>query len=295
MCVCVISDNLSCETNFVSQVMAEDRESNTIIRKKRAIILRHGERVDFTFGSEWIENCFNEHNNYTRMDLNMPERLPDRERVPADWTNDSPLTVVGLFQARQLGTSLKNFGVKFSSVFVSPAFRCIQTATEVLRAMDSDLQLNVELGMFEWLAWYENFGFPNWMTTKELLAAGYNINKDYQPVMDRISEEHIRESLEEFYNRNSNTMQEILRTNSGDILVVGHATNLDTCTRQIVGKEPRSRNDIRVLLPKIPYLGCSAIQEVEGSSEVYELVDPPCLTFTHTSSNKFDWNILDDN
>lgn len=117
-------------------------------QKRRVIVLRHGERVDFAFGNSWTTFSFNDYG-YVRSDLNMPETLPVRNIE--DWEKDSPLTSLGNFQSRLVGSSLKNFGVKFSNVFVSPSLRCCQTANGVITAMglENELPLNGKL-FFRW-------------------------------------------------------------------------------------------------------------------------------------------------
>lgn len=267
-------------------------ESQLLRRGRRIVILRHGERVDFAFGNTWTQFSFNDSQNYVRMDLNMPESLPPRP--PEDWEKDSPLTTLGNFQSQQVGQSLKNFGVSFSKVYVSPSYRCVQTASEVLAAMDLyEIPLNIEYGLFEWCLWYE-LGLPSFLSEKEL-AVIFNINETYVPFMKRNDLEAIlKESLEEFYSRSLSAMQKILsNTNDGDILIVAHAISLESCTRELVGKEQRSRADLRNLLMRIPYLASVALTESDDNS--YRFIEPPCLTLTHNSCSKFDWRILDDN
>lgn len=265
-------------------------ETTSCIRKpKRVVILRHGERVDFVFGSPWTNFAFAENGNYVRMDLNMPECLPPRP--PEDWDKDCPLTTLGEVQSQLVGTSLKNFGVNFTKVFVSPAYRCLQTANGVLTAMglESELSMKVEYGMFEWLGWYES-AVPNWLSEKEL-GVIFNVDQDYKPVVTReYLEENTKESLESFYDRNSSTMREIMNNCEGDILVVAHATNLETCTRQLINREPRTRADLRNLLMKVPYLAAVAMEQYDDSS--FQLIEPPCLTLTHNSCAKFDWRFV---
>lgn len=270
-----------------------ENDTQSMGQKRRVIILRHGERVDFVFGNQWTTFTFNDSNQYVRMDLNMPENLPPR--ATEDWEKDSPLTTLGAFQSQLVGSSLKSFGMKFSNVFASPSYRCIQTANEVLSAMslENELPINVEYGLFEWCGWYER-GLPNWLCEKEL-GVIYNINENYQPVIEaNYLETCMKESLEELYNRNSKTLREIVKNCDGDILIVSHALNLETCTRQLIGKEPRtSRTDMRNLLMRIPFLAAVALQETDDGN--FQLIEPPCLTLTHNSCTKFDWRILDDN
>lgn len=49
--------------------------------KTRIFVMRHGERVDFTFGSNWLSYCW-ENGKYVQPDLNMPKELPSRSNEP---------------------------------------------------------------------------------------------------------------------------------------------------------------------------------------------------------------------
>lgn len=64
--------------------------------------------------------------------------------------------------------------------------------------------------MFEFLLWYEN-RYPDWMTDEELTAAGYRIDKKYQPLISREAlKDHLKETCYQYYERNFKVMQHVL-------------------------------------------------------------------------------------
>ena len=73
------------------------------------------------------------------------------------------------------------------------------------------LPLNIEPGLFEWLAWYHDC-LPVWMTLDELVQAGYNINKDYKPLIRPDELKDTNESCEHYYSRSAYVTQSVINT-----------------------------------------------------------------------------------
>ncbi|XP_017036322.1 ecdysteroid-phosphate phosphatase isoform X4 [Drosophila kikkawai] len=259
-------------------------------KNRKIYIMRHGERVDFTFGT-WIPYCFDEFGNYMRKDLNMPKALPRRKNSPEGWQNDSPLTNVGVYQANLIGQALLEAQVQIDHVYCSPSYRCIQTCTSALEGLKltGKHKIKVEPGLFEWMAWYPS-GVPDWLTKNELVEAKYNVDLDYEPVQPSSDlTVRLKESTEQFYERNHDVIQQLLEQTTGNILVVAHATTLDTCSRQLTGGAPRSTNELRQVIHKIPYCSLATVEQVDG---VWKLVEPECLPVTHSKNPRFEWNAL---
>uniref|UniRef100_A0A1B0BXK9 Protein UBASH3A homolog n=1 Tax=Glossina palpalis gambiensis TaxID=67801 RepID=A0A1B0BXK9_9MUSC len=274
----------------LSQHSADNSVSISSNRNRRIYIMRHGERVDFTFGT-WIPYCFDEFNNYMRKDLNMPKTLPKRQYIPEGWQNDSPLTNIGLYQARLIGDALAEARVQIDHVYCSPAYRCIQTCTSALEGLKliGKTHIKLEPGLFEWMAWYPE-GVPDWLTKDELTEANFTIDHDYQPFMTISTlNEAIKETTEDFYTRNYQVLKKIIENTIGNIFIVAHATTLDTCTRQLIGEAPRNTNELRQVIHKIPYCSLANVEEIDGQ---WKLVEPDCLPVTHSKNPRFEWNAL---
>ena len=100
----------------------------------RLIIIRHGERVDVTFGGGWTQHAFNHAGQYYPFAANMPPSLPYRANW-LDYDVDTPLTDNGLKQSWNVGNVLARYNLPVTACYSSPAFRSIQTADQILEGM----------------------------------------------------------------------------------------------------------------------------------------------------------------
>lgn len=74
------------------------------------------------------------------------------------------------------------------------------------------LPIRIEPGLFEWLTWYANC-FPEFMTDNELIAAGYNIDTTYEPMISRDDlKNHLKENCDQYYTRNYEVVKKSLKT-----------------------------------------------------------------------------------
>lgn len=100
----------------------------------RFLIIRHGERVDATFGPGWTQRAFDYTGHYHPFDGNMPPILPFRMNR-FDFEIDTPLTANGLKQSWTLGNTLARHQLPIVACYASPAIRSIQTADQILTGM----------------------------------------------------------------------------------------------------------------------------------------------------------------
>lgn len=257
---------------------------------QKLFIMRHGERVDFTF-TKWTNFCFDDSSGaYRRLDLNMPETLPIRLNPTDAWRNDSPITKVGQLQAKLTGESLKENGINFEFVYSSPSFRCIQTTHALLRGMGvaETTPIRIEPALFEWCGWYPE-RVPEFIDAGELAAAGYNIDNDYVPLVSvaELSQRYKNESLKEFYERNHLLTEHSTQLTSKNILLVAHAANIETNSRLVVGGGVRTMGEIAKLMAKVPYASLLALEKLNG--ERWQIVASNIHPISHNKNFQFDW------
>lgn len=246
--------------------------------------MRHGERCDFAFGRSWVNKSFDKGGQYTQLDLNLPVSMIPRDNHK-DFTKDSPLTEIGKFQARATGDAFKRAGVNIQHVFVSPALRCVQTAQGVVDGMGNNAQLNIEPSAFEWLGWYKDL-MPKWLSPQHLKDNGFSINVEHKPAV-QVRDLNVEETTDDYYNRCFKLAEHITArcgAEGGDILIVAHAGSLDTFTRRLMGKGPRSKEGMHSILGSLSYCCLCCVVDRDGA---WTLEEPPIPTMQN-----FDWNIL---
>ncbi|KAG8238679.1 hypothetical protein J437_LFUL018641 [Ladona fulva] len=116
----------------------------------------------------------------------------------------------------------------------------------------------------------------------------------------------INETAEEFYERCHFVMKKIVEDTGkggkgGNVLVVAHAANLDTCTRQLTGSLPRSSDEMRRFCQRVPYCSVAMVSEIVPQSvgdgkrteeSSWKLSEPPFPPLTHSPNLRFDWKVL---
>ncbi|XP_072049417.1 ubiquitin-associated and SH3 domain-containing protein B-like isoform X2 [Amphiura filiformis] len=262
-------------------------------KPRRIYVIRHAERVDISFGQQWIQHCFDSSGKYQRKNLNMPKRVPHRTGSPGTFNRDSPITEMGQFQARLTGDAMKESGVRIAHVFSSPALRCVQTAHALIKGLDSaapNVKIHIDTSIYEWLAWSRGV-LPKWMTLAELTKFNLNVDPTYKELI-KSTDLNLQESCQMYYKRSDAFVKHILKEYpEGDIVIVGHASSLDGCTRCLQGLSARQAVEFSKIVQKVPYCGAVTIEEYADLS-IWDLVQPPFATLTHAPNGRFDWRIM---
>lgn len=166
-------------------------------------IARHGNRLDFV-NPEWFNTA--------------PRRY------------DPPLSEDGLVQAKELGQRLKKENI--SHIFASPFLRTIQTANQVAQVLN--LSIKLEAGLSEW----HN---PQWMSEMpethppDYLAEQFTlIDWNYRScIMPKYPETETEVNY-----RTGETVRQLVKGFSDDILIVGHGASVLGTTRGLVADTP---------------------------------------------------------
>ncbi|XP_071806227.1 ubiquitin-associated and SH3 domain-containing protein B-like [Asterias amurensis] len=259
---------------------------------RRLFVIRHAERVDITFGQQWLQYSFDTEGNYLKKNINMPKKVPVRAGGPPSFNKDSPITEVGQFQATLTGESMRENGIKITHVYSSPALRCVQTAQAILQGLNSPdcHKIRIDTSLFEWLAWCKGI-LPKWLTHSELTAFGLNVDTNYKELISA-SDLNLQENCQSYYKRGDALLRrEIKEHPEGDILIVGHASSLDGCTRYLQGLSARPALEFSKIVQKVPYCGAIALQEYIDFG-IWDLITPPFPTLTHAPNGRFDWHIM---
>lgn len=203
---------------------------NMVDEGQKLFIVRHGERVDSTFGANWIDHVFDKATgSYHRINLNLPKKMVKRKDYK-DFQFDPPLTELGLHQCKMVGEELAAQGVQIDHVYCSPALRCIQTADQILQGLNRRdlIPIRIEPCLFEFLKWYSVLPVQwPFMNADELIANGFHIDRSYQA---QYPIESLRRDEDElmFYHRSHLITTSILKNHQKDgknILIVGHVSH----------------------------------------------------------------------
>ena len=271
------------------------KKTSSASAPRSMLIVRHAERVDVTFGHQWLQYSFDRDGTYYRKNLNMPVTVPVRKGGPDGFVKDSPITAMGVHEAHLTGEAMREHCPSVTQIYASPALRCVQTADAILQGAraDASVQIRVEPGLFEWMAWCQNF-VPSWMPVPDLAAAGLRVDMDYKPIYPQ-SQLDLKEKVVDYYKRSSRIVRDILKAAPPGalVLIVGHAGTLDACTRQLSGGEPRNSAELTKVVQKIPYCGVCYAEEVGvGEAATWQIACPPFPPLTHAPNPRYDWRSL---
>uniref|UniRef100_A0A4W4GF65 Ubiquitin associated and SH3 domain containing Bb n=1 Tax=Electrophorus electricus TaxID=8005 RepID=A0A4W4GF65_ELEEL len=277
-----------------STIMSVVCQSMQVLRVTRVspertlFVCRHGERMDVVFGKHWLSQCSDAKGRYVRSNLNMPPFLPAWAGGHRDYDMDAPITVVGATQARTVGEAtllLTSFTVpRAFAVFRQPT-RC----SEACMQQDGKLRIRVEPGLFEWTKWLSGSSLPAWIPTTDLAAANLSVDTTYRPRIP-VSKLNVSESYDTYMTRSYKVTKDILaecKNKGNNVLIVGHASSLEACTRQLQGLPLHNSKEFVQVVRKIPYLGLCACEEQDTG--VWQLVAPPVCPLTHGPNHSFSW------
>lgn len=160
----------------------------------RLIVIRHGERVDTSYGDNWYSTIFGDNptpNPQVYQDPRLPLRLP--QRSPGYYyILDPPITRQGQQKAYAHGQQLARLIHQVNYCYTSPASRCVLTADAILKGMNrAQVPLRIEPYLFEPMNWNTALqGYRQispFISSKEWASAGYNIDGRYRRINNYVN------------------------------------------------------------------------------------------------------------
>ncbi|KFD48766.1 phosphoglycerate mutase family protein [Trichuris suis] len=277
----------------MSQNKIQPTQDKANLSGRRVFLMRNAERLDRIF-PEWLDMSINEQGKFRPYDLNQPVSLPKRTGGYQCYRNDTPISELGNVTGMMIGRGMKMNRQEPYKIYVSPAFRCIQTCHSLQKTLEKqNVKMCVEPSFFEWMGWYENL--PVWLTIDELLAFSYKVDSTYKPLL---SADDVRQRRGEtpvaFYQRCADAMKKILdkEIENGNMLFVVHSLTVDALCRFLQGKPAKDvpRHEMDQMGRQYPY--CTVVGFEELTNKTWRLVPnalPPVtyLEFSNRPNTDF--------
>src|SRR4051794_9197270 len=100
--------------------------------------------------------------------MNLPLKLHPRAGFPESYRYDAPITELGAMTSQMIGRGFTANKLPAATIISSPAMRCVQTASNIVKAMDNKGRVGIETALFDFPGWYEQM--PVWMDDTEMNA-----------------------------------------------------------------------------------------------------------------------------
>ncbi|KRZ02498.1 Neuron navigator 2 [Trichinella zimbabwensis] len=255
---------------------------------REIIIMRHAERVDDVLVS-WSDKALRS-GNYCRFDFNLPANLRSRCKDVLEsyirWTCDPPITVNGKEMARSLGKILASNKKNIYTIYSSPAFRCVQTASAFAETYGKHfpnrcLKIRVEGGLYDFI--HDNMDIvPTFVDLTLLKTWSLNVDMKYRSV---IKPEKVlpKDFQDGFANRCKLVFDRILKQlpNGYAALIVTHAPCFNAF-RTYIQRPITNRKQMMKTIQLTPYL--FMINYIQNESGNWQAIPPPVESFSHEAN-----------
>ncbi|SMH34315.1 MULTISPECIES: histidine phosphatase family protein [Cyanophyceae] len=152
---------------------------------------------------------------------------------------DPPLCPAGHHQAQELGDRLAPETIHH--IFTSPFLRTIQTSYYCAQRLN--LPLKLEPGLGEW----QN---PHWMTRPPLTHPKAFLRQNFIHIDWRYQEKYLPdypENAAQVQRRTIKTLKQLLKSYSGNLLLIGHKIPLGICLNYLLGTDQTISPDVCAL------------------------------------------------